>query len=144
MEECIFCQIANGKRDAEIIYSDEKVIAFMDHRPIGTGHILVLPREHYRDVFEIPDDILCRVSVIAKKLSIALKRTFNPLGINLIENNGTDAGQTIFHFHIHIIPRYDSRYNNELAKVAWGRKVVSPDVLRETREKIQKNLEIEK
>ncbi len=142
MEDCVFCQIASGKRSAEVIFQDETVIAFMDHRPIGKGHILVVPKEHYADVYEIPDDILCRVSVVAKEVSIAIKKTFNPVGINLVQNNGTDAGQTVFHFHIHVIPRYDSSYNRELSKVAWGRKVVSPDVLKETREMIEKNLDI--
>ncbi len=142
MGECVFCDIASGKKDALILYSDEFIISIMDHRPINNGHVLVMPKRHYRDIFEVPADILCKATEVARRVSIAINSTYHPMGLNIIENNGTDAGQTVFHFHIHLIPRYDSKYNTELAKVAWHRKVISPEELKMTRDEILKNMNI--
>ncbi len=140
MVECVFCDISSGIKTAEIIYRDETVIAFLDHRPIGKGHILVIPAKHYENIEEVPEDVLCEIYKVAKKISIAIKKTYNPSGINIIQNNGIDAGQTVFHFHVHIIPRYDSGYNKELAKIAWKRLIAREEDLSRVKMEILQNI----
>lgn len=105
-EGCVFCRIIAGKEPGYVVYEDERVVAILDKYPINKGHILVMPRRHYRDIHEIPSDELCRVIETAKVIADAVKRGLGADGVRLIQNNGSSAGQVVFHFHIHVIPYY--------------------------------------
>ncbi len=104
---CIFCKIIKNEISAHKIYEDEHVLAFLDISQATYGHTLVIPKKHYENLFEIDEVELQKVIVIAKKIALKLKKELNVSGINLINNNGKQAGQTVFHYHIHLIPRYD-------------------------------------
>ena len=103
----IFEKIVNREIDANIIYEDNDIIAFLDIAPISIGHTLVIPKKPYKDIYELPDDIIGKLFKVVKDLSIKLKKTFNADGINLINNNEKRAGQVVFHYHVHIIPRFN-------------------------------------
>lgn len=104
--ECIFCDIINRKASAEIIYENETVISFLDIRPLNHGHALVIPKKHYKDFLSLPPDEFAEVSKAVQVVSRAINESINPDGINIIINSGIAAGQTVFHFHYHIIPRF--------------------------------------
>ncbi|MGL4383346.1 MAG: HIT family protein [Bacilli bacterium] len=116
MENCIFCSIINKELPARIIYEDEHYIAFLDVNPIVKGHTLVIPKAHYTNLFDIDEDVYANLSRVVQKVSIALKDYLNADGINIINNNGASANQVVFHYHTHIIPRYDN--DNPLFKHA--------------------------
>lgn len=104
---CIFCKIVNKEIPAYIVYEDDFSLAFLDINPVNIGHTLLLPKEHYENIFDIPEELLVRISVNSKKLATAIKKNLNVDGINITSNNGVAAGQLVSHAHIHIIPRYD-------------------------------------
>ena len=104
--DCIFCQIVAGELPARIIDEDERTIAFMDINPATRGHALVIPRRHARDLLEIEPDELNATVLAAQRLAIRVKERLRPDGINLINSCGAAAWQTVFHFHVHVIPRY--------------------------------------
>ncbi|MCD6562521.1 MAG: HIT family protein [Thermoproteales archaeon] len=108
MGNCVFCEIVKRVQSAYIIYEDDKVMVFLDKRPYNPGHLLVIPKEHYTDIFDIPDDLLAYLITIVKKMSNVVKNALNASGIRLVQNNESSAGQVIFHFHFHIIPYYDT------------------------------------
>ncbi|WP_025725004.1 HIT family protein [Acholeplasma granularum] len=105
--ETIFTKIVNRQIPAHIVYEDDLVIAFLDITQATKGHTLVVSKAPYKDIFEIPRDLFKHLFGVVHKLSGAINKSFNPLGINLLNNNGIEAGQTVFHYHVHIIPRYD-------------------------------------
>ena len=94
---------------ASIIYEDETVMAFLDIRPLNEGHTLVIPKKHYVDIFDIPEDQLSKVHRVAKQVSVAVKKATNTDGISIIQQNGKAAGQDIFHFHVHVVPRFEGQ-----------------------------------
>ncbi|MBD3249659.1 HIT domain-containing protein [Candidatus Woesearchaeota archaeon] len=106
MQDCIFCKIVNGEIPCSKIYEDEKVLAFLDISPINKGHVLLIPKEHHKDLFDTPDDTLAAFAKTAKKIAKAIEQATDADGINLGQNNGKAAGQEVFHAHIHIIPRF--------------------------------------
>ena len=108
-ENCIFCGIARGKENASRVYEDERVVAFMDNRPISEGHTLVVPKHHYRDIFDVPEEDAAYLMSIVKRVAVAIKKSENPEGMRLIQNNGRLANQLVLHFHIHVIPVYAGR-----------------------------------
>lgn len=103
---CIFCDIVSRKEKAEILFEDEATISFLDIRPMNYGHSLVIPKNHYENFYEIEENDLKAVIKSTQFLANAIKKSINPDGINIISNNGRSAGQTIYHFHFHIIPRF--------------------------------------
>ncbi len=105
MDDCVFCKIIKGELPASKIYEDDKVLAFLDIEPVNIGHALVIPKEHYVNIYETPEGILLDMIKVVKKLSSAIKGALNSDGINVTMNNDPAAGQIIFHSHIHIIPR---------------------------------------
>lgn len=105
---CIFCDIVKGKAKAEILYQDDSTISFLDIRPLNFGHSLVIPKNHYENFYDINQKDLEAVIKSTQFLTNAIKKSLNPDGINIISNNGSAAGQTIYHFHFHIIPRLKS------------------------------------
>jgi histidine triad (HIT) family protein len=106
-EDCLFCKIAAGELPAEIVQEDEHTLAFMDINPWTRGHALVIPREHSADLLVVPDEDLARTTAAAKRLAQRMKERLGCDGVNLLNSCGQAAWQTVFHFHVHVIPRYD-------------------------------------
>ena len=104
MSNCKFCQIVNREVPSWIIY--EKVICFLPEKLEVYGHTLVVPKEHYVDLYDVPDDVLCELIKVSKKLAIAYKEKINATGMNVMLASGIDAQQSVFHFHIHLLPRF--------------------------------------
>lgn len=107
MENCIFCKIVKKEIPAEIVYEDSKFSVFLDISPASKGHCLVVPKEHHKDIFDIPDSMLKEMSLMIKKTANTVKNALKADGINIIFNNGRSAGQLVFHIHAHVIPRYE-------------------------------------
>jgi len=103
---CIFCMIGNHEIPAKIVYEDEKYMAFLDLSQATKGHTLVIPKKHSKNIYELSDDSLDIMNVV-KKVALILKKTFNPIGLNIVNNNEKPL-QSVEHFHIHLIPRYEN------------------------------------
>lgn len=106
-QDCIFCNLANGIWPAEAIYEDDIVKVILDAGPASRGHALILPKDHADDMFDIDEDSAAHIFRVANKVAKAMKKTLNLDGMNILQNNGPIAGQTVFHFHLHLIPRYE-------------------------------------
>jgi len=106
MDDDLFVKIAKGEIPSHKIYEDEHTFAFLDRSPNNPGHTLVIPKERYKDIYEIPEDVLSHVMNTVKKVSIAVKKAVGADGINIGMNNEGAAGQVVFHAHIHVIPRF--------------------------------------
>jgi histidine triad (HIT) family protein len=105
--DCLFCGIVAGDVPAQVVDSDEHTVAFMDINPATAGHALVVPRTHAADLFEISDEDLEHTIVAARRLARRMKATLSPDGFNVLNSCGSVAWQTIFHFHLHVVPRYE-------------------------------------
>ena len=116
-DECLFCKIANGDSPSRTLYEDERFRVILDIFPLTKGHVLILPKEHYTNIYELPDEWCADVMKLAKKMAIKLKEKLGCDGINIQSNNEIAAGQTIFHFHMHLIPRYKEE-SSEMLKFA--------------------------
>lgn len=115
MADCIFCKIARGEIASNTLYEDDSFRVILDIGAATKGHALVLPKEHYADVFEIPEDVLASAVTVAKRVATTMKERLKCDGLNLVQNNGEAAGQTVNHFHLHIIPRY----KNDGQHILW-------------------------
>ncbi len=104
MSECIFCQIIRKEAPASIVYEDEQVVAFLSNRPVNIGHTLVVSRRHYENIYAIPEEEAAYLFKIVKRMAQAVKDATGIEGIRIVQNNGEDAGQVVFHLHVHIIP----------------------------------------
>ena len=105
-EDCIFCKLANGKIPTNSIYEDEDFNVIMDLSPASRGHAIILPKNHAANLFELGEEDASKIMLVAKKCANAMKKTLNFDGFNVLQNNGETAGQTVFHLHVHLIPRY--------------------------------------
>lgn len=105
-EDCIFCKIANGEIPSKTLYEDVKFRVILDLSPATKGHALIMPKEHAANLYELPDEDAREVLVVAKKMAKVMKEKLECDGLNLVQNNGEAAGQTVSHFHLHMIPRY--------------------------------------
>ncbi len=103
--DCIFCKILNGDIPCNKVFENDRFIAILDAFPANEGHTLVIPKKHFKDIFEIDEDILKEGYAIAKKIANSIKKSLNINDINILQNNGVFASQTVNHFHIHVIPR---------------------------------------
>ena len=130
--DCIFCKIANGEIPSRTIYEDEDFRVILDLGPATKGHALILPKEHYANLFELPEDTAAAAMKVAKKLSAQMVENLGADGLNLVQNNGEVAGQTVKHFHLHLIPRYKDDGQN----ILWKPGEVSQDELEEIRKQI--------
>ncbi|HRN25318.1 MAG TPA: HIT family protein [Ignavibacteriaceae bacterium] len=108
--DCIFCDIASKISEAEIIFENEKVIAFLDINPVNYGHTLVIPKKHFDNFLTMPNDELAELTKLTQYIAGSVKRALKADGFNIISNNGSSAGQSVFHFHYHIIPRYENDF----------------------------------
>lgn len=104
--DCIFCKIVSGDIPSNKIYEDDDVVAFLDLSQVTEGHTLLIPKDHQANVFELQEETAAKLFTKAPKIARALKETFNFEGLNIANNNGQKADQTIFHYHLHFIPRY--------------------------------------
>jgi len=106
MNDCIFCKIINGEIPSSKVFENEHVVAFLDISQVTKGHTLVIPKVHKENIYELTPEIAGHVFEAVPKIANAIKKEFNPIGLNLLNNNGEHAGQSVFHYHVHIIPRY--------------------------------------
>lgn len=139
MSDCLFCKIIAGEIPSIKVYEDEHTFAFMDIAPLTKGHTLLIPKIHCKDLFEMPEDVARNLYAAAPKVANAIKAAFDPAGMNTINNNGAEAGQTVFHYHLHLVPRYDEK---DGLVVNWsGRsQEFPPDVLSTLSEEIKSHL----
>ena len=114
-ENCIFCKLAGGDIPTATVYEDEYLRAIMDAAPANKGHIIILPKSHAASIYELEEEYVSRAFVLAKKLALALKKLTNCDGVNILQNNEEAAGQTVFHFHVHVIPRF----KNDNCTLVW-------------------------
>lgn len=103
---CIFCKIANGEIPSNTLYEDDTFRVIFDLGPASRGHALILTKEHFRNIYDIDEDVLCKASKLAKKMAGVMTEVLKADGFNLMQNNEEVAGQSVFHFHMHLIPRY--------------------------------------
>ena len=136
MEDCIFCKIVKGEIPSYKIYEDDKVFAFLDMKPLSEGHTLVLSKEHYVNVLDVPEDVYAHMSMAVKKIAEKIQEKYKPEGILINQNNGRGAGQEVDHIHIHIKPIYK---DTEIFQEARYRKVLEEEKM----EKIQKELTLD-
>lgn len=132
-KDCIFCKIANGEIPSATVYEDEDFRAILDLGPASKGHTLILPKQHFRDLNEIDETTAAKVLPVAAKIGAAMKKALSCDGYNVVQNNGTAAGQTVFHFHVHVIPRYEGAP----VIVAWEPGKTTPEENAVTCEKIR-------
>ena len=130
--DCIFCKIANGEIPSATLYEDEDFRVMLDIGPASFGHTLILPKKHYANIYELPEELAAKVFVLAKKTANALKTALDLEGLNVVQNNGSLAGQTVFHFHMHLIPRYEGDNQH----ILWKPTEVTQDELEEIRKQI--------
>ena len=107
MSDCIFCKIANGEIPSATLYEDEDFRVILDLGPASKGHALILPKAHYADIYELPEEVAAKVFVLASKMAKKMTEALGCDGFNIVQNNKEVAGQTVFHFHMHLIPRYE-------------------------------------
>jgi histidine triad (HIT) family protein len=103
-EHCIFCRIIGGEEMVSVVYEDARAIAFLDIQPASSGHTLVVSKEHYATIFDLPDDLLAHCTTVAKRMARGLKRATGAEAVNLFSANGKAGGQDVAHFHLHLIP----------------------------------------
>lgn len=104
MENCIFCRIIGGEEMVSIVYEDDRAIAFLDVQPASQGHTLVVSKDHYETLFDVPEDLLTHCMAVAKRIAPGLKRAVGAEAINVFSANGKAGGQDVLHFHMHLIP----------------------------------------
>ena len=131
MSDCIFCKIAAGEIPAATIYEDEDFRVILDLGPATKGHALILPKAHYADLTDLPEALAAKAFVLVKKIVTGMKGALPCDGYNVVQNNGAAAGQTVFHFHIHLIPRYA----DDGAHILWEPGELSDEVREEVLEK---------
>lgn len=106
VDDCIFCKLANGEIPTATLYEDKDFRVILDANPASKGHALIIPKEHYANLYELDDELAGKTMILAKKMVTKLTEVLGCDGYNLVQNNGECAGQTVFHFHLHMIPRY--------------------------------------
>ncbi|MBS7303604.1 MAG: HIT family protein [Lachnospiraceae bacterium] len=111
-DSCIFCKLANGDIPTNTVYEDENFRVILDLSPATKGHALILPKNHYKNLYELPEETAADVMKLAKKMAVMMTEKLHADGFNLVQNNNEVAGQTVFHFHLHLIPRYNGDGQN--------------------------------
>lgn len=131
-DDCIFCKLANGVIPSKTLYEDETFRVILDLGPATQGHALILPKEHADNLYELPDETAAKTMILAKKMAAQMTEKLACDGFNLVQNNGSCAGQTVFHFHLHLVPRYKEDHQ----RIGWNPLTVSDEEM----EAIQKQI----
>lgn len=116
-ENCIFCKILSGDIPSTTVYEDESFQAILDVNPAARGHVIILPKNHAPNIFELPDEDASKIMIVAKKIASALRAAYHCDGVNILQNNGEAAGQTVFHLHVHVIPRL----KGDTVDIGWAK-----------------------
>ena len=133
MSDCIFCKIANGEIPSATLYEDEDFRVILDLGPASKGHALILPKAHAANIYEISDDMAAKAMILAKKMATKMTEALKCDGFNIVQNNGEPAGQTVFHFHMHQIPRYEG----DQVGITWKPGTLTDEVKNEILEKLK-------
>ena len=137
-DNCIFCKLASGEIPTNTIYEDDMFRVILDAAPASKGHALILPKEHYANLYEIDTETAGEVMKLAKKMAIHMTDVLKCDGFNLVQNNGEVAGQTVFHFHLHLIPRYKHMKNDDI--LLWNHEKYTENEMKEICAEITKGL----
>ena len=132
---CIFCKIIAGEIPSNTIYEDDEFKVILDLAPAAKGHALILPKSHYADVYEIDEEVAGKAMKLAKKLVMHMTEVLGCDGFNILQNNHEVEGQTVFHFHMHLIPRYKDAKNNDILK--WSEETFSAEEMAEIRDALK-------
>ena len=135
-DNCIFCKIASGEIPSYTIYEDDDFKAFMDISPASKGHTILIPKQHADNIFDLDETVASKLLPVAARIARALKAELKCEGLNLLQNNGEAAGQSVFHFHMHIIPRYEV----DKVVVKWVEDKYEGEPLDQLSDKIKKHL----
>ena len=133
MSDCIFCKIANGEIPSATLYEDEDFRVILDLGPASKGHALILPKAHAANIYEISDDMAAKAMILAKKMATKMTEALKCDGFNIVQNNCEPAGQTVFHFHMHLIPRYEG----DQVGITWKPGTLTDEVKNEILEKLK-------
>ena len=136
VDDCIFCKIARGDIPSATMYEDGDFRVILDLGPASKGHALILPKEHYKDLCEADSAVTAKILPLAGRIGQAMKKELGASGFNVVQNNGESAGQTVFHLHVHVIPRYE----RGPAMVQWIPGTVDAEELERTAEIVRKGL----
>ena len=134
MSDCIFCKIANGEIPSATLFEDENFRVILDLGPATKGHALILPKSHFANIYEMPDELVGKAMILAKEMVTRMTEALKCDGFNVVQNNGEAAGQTVFHFHMHLIPRY----KNDNAGITWTQGTLTDEMKEEILEKLKK------
>ena len=137
MADCIFCKIIAGEIPSYTIYEDEEFKVFLDINPASKGHALIVPKVHYADLYDIDEEVAARAMKLAKKLATRMTKVLGCDGFNLLQNNNEAAGQTVFHFHLHLIPRYENAKTNKDILI-WRHETFTSEEFAEIRDSLMK------
>ena len=114
-ENCIFCKILAGEIPSTAVYEDDDFTAILDVNPAARGHVIILPKNHAANIYELPDEDASKIMIVAKKIATAIEKAYHCDGVNILQNNGEAAGQTVFHLHVHVIPRF----KGDTVNIGW-------------------------
>lgn len=135
-DDCIFCKLANGIFPTNTVYEDDDFRVILDASPAAKGHSLIIPKAHFDNAYEMDEEYLSKVMPLAKKVALSLKKTLKCDGVNVLQNNEPAAGQTVFHYHVHVIPRYE---NDDLG-LLWEQHEADPEEQKALSEELGSNL----
>ncbi|HAU86450.1 MAG TPA: HIT family protein [Lachnospiraceae bacterium] len=124
---CIFCKIIEGEIPSKTLFENDEFKVIFDISPASKGHVIILPKYHAANIFELPEEVTSKAFILAKKVATVLKEVLDCDGVNILQNNGEAAGQTVFHLHIHVIPRY----KDDNMGLTWKQGEADPEVLDE-------------
>lgn len=135
-DDCLFCKIANGEIPSTTVYENNDFRVIFDISPASKGHTLIIPKQHYNDVFDMDAETGGKLFSLATAIARSLKKELNCEGMNLVQNNGLVAGQTVFHFHLHLIPRY----TGDRVNIQWQPGEANQEELKELAKAVKKNI----
>lgn len=138
VKDCVFCKIIRGEIPCTKVYEDDLVLAFLDIAPFNYGHVVIIPKEHHNSITTIPEDISARMIAVAPKIGVAQLRGLKAEGFNLMLNNGSAAGQTVWHCHLHVIPRFT---DDQVTMAAAPLQYDGPQAMQEVASKLTEKLE---
>ena len=136
-KDCIFCKISAGEIPSNTIYEDEEFRVILDLAPASKGHALIIPKEHAADIYEIEEELAGRAMKLAKRMAVHMTEVLGCEGFNILQNNHEVAGQTLFHFHMHLIPRYRNAKNEDI--LVWNHETFSPEEMEQIRDALKQD-----